>query len=463
MTSRCRFWRGRVAFDRFAPYLIVLVGLSASACVTDDPDVSREPSTSGGAADSGTNQYESDGGARVSDGSTLPRSMEGGAPAVPDSGADGALDSGEGGAAAALDSGLADANTSDASGSAANGKPPFVPTGAPLMAPDKTWTWFEFPNTTCRNGGKAGINVSMSAASKKVMIFMEAGGACFDFVTCLVSPDVPSAEPPPAAGIFDRENAENPVKDWNFVYVPYCTGDVHLGSNDASMVEGVDGPQHFVGRLNLVAFMNRVVPTFSDAEQVLVTGTSAGGFAASASAELIQWTFGGKPRVAMIDDSGPPMSNKYLPKCLIDIWTKTWSLDKGIGAECGDECTVGGDFEMEVLAHVKKSAAIDFGVLEAESDAIIRGFYGIGTNNGANDCMGTLLLTPVDETVFRNGLLDFRERVRDDPRFSSYYPPGSQHTWLQDDSFYSAPAAGVRIVDWFKNILDGKPGMHVGP
>ena len=65
--------------------------------------------------------------------------------------------------------------------------------------------------------------------------------------------------------MFNRGNARNPVKDWNFVYVPYCTGDVHLGTKDNGMVEGVDGAQHFVGRLNMKAFLNRIVPTFTDA------------------------------------------------------------------------------------------------------------------------------------------------------------------------------------------------------
>ena len=40
---------------------------------------------------------------------------------------------------------------------------------------------------------------------------------------------------------------------------------------------------------------------------------------------------------------------------------------------------------------------------------MIRGFFGIGTNNGANDCMGVLLLTPKTSPDFLAGLLEYRD------------------------------------------------------
>lgn len=443
--------------------LVLAVGLTVAACSDTTPVAGTEsPATSGSGEGSTHPSGDNDGalpgkpGAADAGRSTAPGSPRDAQLGMPNDSAIVAPPTSAGDAGAAP--------TDVGSGDGKTGKAPFVATGAPLVAPDRVWTWFEFPNTKCRDGSPAGIAVSMSAASKNLMLFLEAGGACFDATTCLVNPSsIGNHGPAGSAGIFDRSNADNPVKDWSFVYVPYCTGDTHLGSNDAAQIEGVSGTQHLVGRLNMMAFLDRVVPTFVDPPQVLVTGTSAGGFAASASVELVQWAFGPTPKFSMIDDSGPPMSQGFLPKCLIDLWKKTWLLDKGIGADCGTDCTANGDFEMEYLAHIQNNSDLSFGILESDSDAIIRGFYGIGTNNGANDCKGTLLVTPMDPTVFRNGLLDVRMRVKDDPRFSSYYPASEQHTWLESNDFYSAPSGGTRIVDWFKNVLDGKPGTHVGP
>lgn len=348
-------------------------------------------------------------------------------------------------------------------------RPRFVATGMPITAPEKQWTWVGFPDTKCRDGSAAGLVINKNAASKNLVVFMEAGGACFDPTTCAVNPaSISSQSGPVAEGIFDRSRAENPIADWNWVYVPYCTGDVHLGTNDASEIDGVPGAQHFVGRLNVEAFLNRLVPTFSDVEAVLVTGTSAGGFAASATGQVVAWAFEDQPKVqrlAVIDDSGPPMSRDFLPACLTETWKKVWGLDKGVIEDCGAECSMGGDFEMQVLDKWLKNPdkRFRFGLIEADSDAIIRGFYGIGTNNGANDCQGTLLLTPMDAALFKSALLDFRMRVQADERFGTYYPPGDTHTWLQGPDFYTTKIGGVAMVDWFQNLLDGKPVGNVGP
>ncbi|HVZ36349.1 MAG TPA: pectin acetylesterase-family hydrolase [Polyangiaceae bacterium] len=445
--------------------------LALPACGSDETSKTREPSTGDDSSSDDDNEGDDDTDSTGDAGSTKKDAGNTGTPKT---------DAGKVDASAPLDAGMVATGKSDGgqsegepgdagkdtdTGAAPSGKPPFNPSGAPLMAPENTWTYFEFADTKCRDGSPAGISVNMSTKSKNLMIYMEAGGACFESLTCLVSPpSVGSQTPLGDVGIFDRTNNDNPVKDWSYVYVPYCSGDVHLGSNDASIVDGVDGTQHFMGRVNLESFLNRVVPTFADAEKVLVTGASAGGFAASASSEVVNWAFAAKPKIYMLDDSGPPMSQDYLPKCLIDIWKKTWSLDKGIGADCGSDCTPDGDFEMEALAHILKVGTnMRFAVLESDADSIIRGFYGIGTDNGTNDCMGTLLVTPMDATVFKNGLLDLRKRVMGDDRFSSYYPESDQHTWIVSQDFYSAPAGGVRIVDWVANMLDDKPGMHVGP
>jgi hypothetical protein len=51
------------------------------------------------------------------------------------------------------------------------------------------------------------------------------------------------------------------------------------------------------------------------------------------------------------------------------------------------------------------------------------------------------------------------------PTFSTFFVENSsQHTWLRDDSFYGAGAVshGVRLVDWFTGVLQGKPANNVG-
>ena len=117
------------------------------------------------------------------------------------------------------------------------------------------------------------------------------------------------------AGVFDRTDAKNPMADWNFVYVPFCTGDVHAGDKTNATVSGVTGPQQFVGYVNMTRYLARIVPTFPGLTKVLLTGVSAGGFGAAANYPQTARAFGSVP-VYDLDDSGPPMEDPYAAKCL---------------------------------------------------------------------------------------------------------------------------------------------------
>jgi hypothetical protein len=400
-----------------------------------------------------------DGGSKASSGSA------GSKPAPAEAGhAGSAADGGSGGSAPSENVAGDEAGAGGAAGSDApsESKPPFEATGMPLMAPENTWTWIEFDDTTCRAGGKAGISVNLNSASKNVAIYLEGGGACFDAQTCGSNPDSVGQQMPGNAGIFARSRDENPIKDWNMIYVPYCTGDVHTGTKDDGQVEGVTGTQHFMGRSNLKSFLNRIVPTFKDAEQVLLTGASAGGFGAASNGVFVQWAFGDIP-VTVIDDSGPTFSEMYLPKCLSQTYLKTWGLDGSVLDDCDGMCDASMDYSLQFLEYSGAHSAGHFnGLIESDQDSIIRGFFGIGTNNGANDCKGTLLVTSMSADDFLMGLLDYRERVKQYPGFSTFYPSSTQHTWIASDSFYTATAGDVKMVDWFAGILQGKPAVHAG-
>jgi hypothetical protein len=401
----------------------------------------------------------------------IPGAMNAGSSASVTGGAGGAAASASSaGAPAAAGAGGA-AGGSAVAGSGGSGVPvaqpdPFKPTGEALTGSDKQWKWYAFPDSKCRDSSMAGIGISLNSASKKVMLYLEGGGACFDSGTCASSPANISSQSPTATGLFDRAQSANPVRDWNYVYVPYCTGDVHIGDASDVMIDGVTGKNQFVGRRNLEAFLNRIVPTFASADQVLLTGVSAGGFGASSNAEFVQWAFGTIP-VTMIDDSGPAMSNKFIPICMSDLERTKWGLDNTILKLCGSDCPAGGDFSVDYAKHVAKLAASmsgAAGLIESNQDQVIRWFYGVGTDNGKNDCKGALVTTPMDAMLFEQGLLEYRMLMKDIyPTFSTYYPASTQHTWLGGASLYTQTTANVKMIDWVTSIIMGKPPGHVGP
>jgi hypothetical protein len=337
---------------------------------------------------------------------------------------------------------------------------PFVATGAAIEAVDKTWTYVEFPDTKCRDGSPAGIALSKNSASTKLMIYLEGGGGCFDQLTCLANPTNTSLfKAEKTTGVFNRANPENPVGDWNVVYVPYCTGDIHGGTRSDVTLDGVSGVQQFVGYLNIKQFLQRIVPTFPGATDVLLTGISAGGFGAALNAVSIAEAF---PAVKMkvIDDSGPGVSTAVVPECLQQKWREIWGLDQSFLKDCGDACANKNDYmQTYALAMTRTFQDRPSGLIESLQDGTITRFFAAGNNN----CTGTALVEQVPIDVYQGDLLAFREKAKEFPLFGTYLPAGNKHTWLSDDGFYSANAGGVRLVDWVAKIVRGEAPGNAGP
>ncbi len=175
---------------------------------------------------------------------------------------------------------------------------PPSPLGTPLPATDEgQWSWIDFPDTHCRDGSSTGLGLNMSTSSPNVMVFLDQGGACFNADTCAFNLSAFGASDfvPQGQGIFNRSDPDNPVRDWSFVFIPYCSGDVHAGNRSDGSVESV-GPQQFLGYSNLDAFLSRIVPTFAGARQVLFAGSSADGFGVLLNADHVARWFCPRPR-----------------------------------------------------------------------------------------------------------------------------------------------------------------------
>ena len=87
--------------------------------------------------------------------------------------------------------------------------------------------------------------------SRKLLIMFEGGGGCFSYATCAEgSPwfddSVSQRRRPGRRGRPARlERADNPFRDYSVVFIPVCTGDVHIGDNVHSYAEeeaGHDSP-----------------------------------------------------------------------------------------------------------------------------------------------------------------------------------------------------------------------------
>lgn len=216
----------------------------------------------------------------------------------------------------------------------------------PIVAPKEQWTWIPFDDAFCANGSSTGIGANITDKSSKVVIYMMAGGACWDNFTCYgikaaVNIENGYGEAQFASdskaylngSLFDRNNGDNPLKDASYFFVPYCTGDVHAGDNASAVYD--DRSTMHVGFRNMTAYLKRIVATFPNAERVVLSGSSAGGFGAGFNWWQTQQAFG-HVRVDMIDDSGPPLPSPYLSEALEGQWRAAWNLNATLPEGCAE-------------------------------------------------------------------------------------------------------------------------------
>ncbi len=142
-----------------------------------------------------------------------------------------------------------------------------------------TWQRVEAGGATrCARGGRFAFWIRRGDP-KKLVVFFQGGGGCFNEETCAEGStwfdDRVDAQDDPrrSGGMLDLADRQNPFRDWSWVYIPSCTGDVHTG--DARVDYGsVEVEQR--GWRNARAALGRGFREFRSPVSVLVTGCSAG-------------------------------------------------------------------------------------------------------------------------------------------------------------------------------------------
>jgi len=353
------------------------------------------------------------------------------------------------------------------------------------------WVWTSVAGTQCRDGSETGFAVNLaSPPSDKLMIYLEGGGACVDQFFCLPVATPTSfgatefatwkagsgAATQPNGGIFNRADAANPVAGWNFVYIPYCTGDIFLGSHPNAMVPNVTMPQQFVGYTDVGLDLDRIVPTFPGTTKVLLTGVSAGGFGAAINYGQTAKAFGSTP-VYMLDDSGPTFEAPYLPQCMLTEFSSLWGT--GPLAECSD-CTNPASYMVDFAKYLTKTyPTVPFGFIESTEDGVITLFFGYGDPGG---CMNSPLPGAAEPTAtFTAGLQDLEVKLADAPNHGAFIFTGTQHTslgttatfddgvtnvtasLLEPDGGVEPDAGTIKLTDWIATLVNEGKVSNVGP
>ncbi len=316
--------------------------------------------------------------------------------------------------------------------------------------PEVEWTR-HVPGGDCQCAGGTEFSFwEHRGDATKVVLFFQGGGVCFNAETCDPASGaykpavVPGDNPAGRGGIFDLADERNPLAGHSFIYVPYCTGDMHLGDATTTYIPG--RTVHHAGAVNAAAAIAHLAARYPDATDVLVAGESAGAVPAPLYAGDVSDVLPDAAIVVLADGSGAyadiPAVNALLSSTwgalnALPAWSENpaetpeaWSFP-GLFVRAGrHDPTI--TFARHDYAYDAMQAFVASSLAGSQDDELV---VQIDSNEQQIEAAGVDLL--------------------------SYIAPGTGHTVLSRDMFYSEVVSGVRFRDWVADLVAGVPVADV--
>lgn len=318
----------------------------------------------------------------------------------------------------------------------------------PNSSQAESWTEIEpGGETLCATGTPFRFHVRQGHADR-VMIFLNGGGACWSGDLCDLStganPYTPFSEddvndPKYLSGVFEDGKRDNPFSGWTQIFVPYCTGDAHLGSGDVTYTTSA-GPEaiiHHRGKANVQAALDWVYANRPSASRIFVTGGSAGAIASPYYAGLLAEHYPDADIAQLADGSGG-----YRTPAISGV-LETWGAFEGVPAWP----------EFSLIDHTAASTEDFFRVTAARHPQVQLARFDHVDDQVQQDF---LALLGTAEPVRKLQAANNADLVRDIPGIRIFSSRGDAHTALRQDNFYTEQAGGMRLADWVGDLAEGK-------
>jgi hypothetical protein len=254
---------------------------------------------------------------------------------------------------------------------------------ASFDVPLETWTWIDVPGMSCGNGSPTGIAINPSTRSHNLVLMFEGGGACWDAATCygilipVAASHLDGFNAQTFASVqgqidnnwaFQRSDPTSPFHDATWVFVPYCTGDLHAGTKaTVYSALGQMRTMHHVGGTNVDAMLEWLSPYTFD--QIFAIGISAGGFGVQLNWDRIAAAFPGATTNVLADGAQ-----------LVPVEAGRWGSMKAEWAmRFPTGCAACADRLDNLAAYWRTTPPTDggrYGLLASLQDAVLGLFFG---------------------------------------------------------------------------------------
>jgi hypothetical protein len=332
-----------------------------------------------------------------------------------------------------LDAGDPDAADDDAAAPDA-GEDAFDP--GPEVGPGG-WRFVPIAGMRCGSGASTGLGLAPGPRRDQLFVVLMGGGACWDVNSCFVLRAAANLEEGydasqfardavglAAAPLLNREDPENPFRDATFVFIPYCTGDMHAGTR-VTRYEALGATRdiHHVGARNLDAALAHLGDEGLGASQVWLYGLSAGGYGAAFNWTRVADAFP-DARVDALSDCGVPVTP---PDGRYRQWVAAWAPALPAGCEA---CQT--RLERVLLHQLEADPPGRYAQLAYTDDQVLSAYYGLGPGG----------LRPL--------VLGLAADLEDHPgSAASFILSGSAHVMAADVTRIAADD-GTPLLDWVR-------------
>lgn len=337
-------------------------------------------------------------------------------------------------------------------------------------------------------------------ASNNLVVYFQGGGACWATENCLYehtyTEELQGFETAAFlqklsrgafeflgyGGIFDFVNTGNPLRDWDFVYIPYCTADLHAGTNDyaypsapaaptAKLVDQYDGAAQTIrhrGGVNFQAVLKWLAEnrTLGSSDKILVTGISGGSYGAMLNFSAVCETF---PDAAayLLGDAGNGVTSPGFLGAVAPVWGMEFpALAEFDGSDFSTITAAG--FYAKLANHYAVSRIAQY---TTKYDHTQAWFYNIqladtinypetwsaGENNEPGEVHSGGTWEELVETWSANML-----SLRDETiaavtagNYRYYIGAGRDHTVLMAKKLFAEESGGASFVQWLAAFISG--------
>ncbi|TGK06046.1 pectin acetylesterase [Leptospira selangorensis] len=329
-----------------------------------------------------------------------------------------------------------------------------------------------------------------SANNKKLLINFMGGGACWSSNNCFGKNtttffnflnDVPDLFVKVAfQGILDAGNSSNPLKDYDVLFIPYCTGDLHIGSSDVATYDDpyvTPDPSVYShrGHDNVLSVLKYIQSNYTQVTDVVVAGQSAGGYGAILNYPHIRKVFSDGTKFTSLnkmslvaDASNGAVISGFFSGIVKTKWGSAQNMpDWVVGASYLD----GSPSIQDYLSKITTAYPNDVvGQYTAAFDSTQRWFFNVmgiiagpGSYSDSSSYFGPgdardVADLPKDASntpsncnwaINANNAMN----ATTGSKYYFYRAPGDIHTITTSDTMYGLVSNGVNFNTWLKSII----------